>query len=68
MESFYILYKTTGNVKWRERGWEVFQAIQKFAKTKYGYGSISSVDRPPHVVMDDMPRWVDFILESVEIY
>lgn len=56
IESFFILYKTTGNVKWRERGWEIFQAIQKYAKTKHGYGSISNVNLPPHFPLDNMPR------------
>ncbi|KAF9443158.1 glycoside hydrolase family 47 protein [Macrolepiota fuliginosa MF-IS2] len=64
IESFYILYKTTGNVKWRERGWEVFQAIQQFAKTKYGYASIASVEIPPHRALDEMPSF--FLAETLK--
>ncbi|KAJ3575539.1 hypothetical protein NP233_g1040 [Leucocoprinus birnbaumii] len=64
IESFFILYKTTGNVKWRERGWEIFQAIQKFAKTRYGYGSISDVGRTPHFPLDDMPSF--FLAETLK--
>ncbi|KXN80800.1 Endoplasmic reticulum mannosyl-oligosaccharide 1,2-alpha-mannosidase [Leucoagaricus sp. SymC.cos] len=64
VESFFILYKITGNVKWRERGWEIFQAIQKYAKTKHGYGSISNVDRAPHFPIDDMPSF--FLAETLK--
>ncbi|KAF5346464.1 hypothetical protein D9756_010070 [Leucocoprinus leucothites] len=64
IESFFILYKTTGNVKWRIRGWEIFQAIQKYAKTEYGYGSISNIDRPPHLPMDEMPSF--FLAETLK--
>ncbi|KAL9709439.1 hypothetical protein Ac2012v2_007174 [Leucoagaricus gongylophorus] len=64
IESFFILYKTTGNVKWRERGWEIFQAIQKYAKTKHGYGSISNVNLPPHFPLDNMPSF--FLAETLK--
>ncbi|KAG5647834.1 hypothetical protein DXG03_007758 [Asterophora parasitica] len=59
VESFYILWRTTGDEVWRERGWFVFEAIEKHARTKYGYASITNVDTVPKSVtlLDEMPRY-----------
>ncbi|KIK61668.1 glycoside hydrolase family 47 protein [Collybiopsis luxurians FD-317 M1] len=66
LESFYILWRTTGNPVWRERGWSVFQSIQKHAKTELGYASImdvdSSSDKIP--VKDEMPSY--FFAETLK--
>ncbi|CCO31298.1 mannosyl-oligosaccharide alpha-1,2-mannosidase [Rhizoctonia solani AG-1 IB] len=44
LESVFLLWRTTKDPVWRERGWAAFQAIEKYSKTKYGYGSVSHVD------------------------
>ncbi|KAJ2930958.1 hypothetical protein H1R20_g6105, partial [Candolleomyces eurysporus] len=64
IESFYILWKTTGEVKWRERGWSVFEAIERHAKTKYGYASINNVDQVPPQWKDEMPSY--FLAETLK--
>jgi mannosyl-oligosaccharide alpha-1,2-mannosidase len=56
VESFYILYQTTGEEVWRERGWTIFESIQKETRTKYGYSSINHVDISPSEMKDEMPR------------
>ncbi len=58
MESFYLLWRTTGDEAWRERGWAVFQAIEKEAKTGSGYASLQSVFVSPAQKKDEMPRYV----------
>ncbi|KAG8887664.1 hypothetical protein FRB98_009226 [Tulasnella sp. 332] len=64
VESFFILYRVTGEEKWRERGYHIFQAIEDKAKTEYGYASIVGVDmaRPSH--MDTMPSY--FLAETLK--
>jgi len=55
VESFYILNKLTGDPIYREWGWEVFQSIEKYCKTKYGYGSLKDVTdsrQPPEDSME----------------
>ena len=42
---------------WRERGWAVFEAIEKHAKTQAGYASLRSVYRVPASLKDEMPRY-----------
>ena len=58
IESFYILWRTTKDSKWRSRGWELFQAIETQGKTEHGYASLSNVDVDPPLLKDEMPRRV----------
>ncbi|KAF5383721.1 hypothetical protein D9615_003586 [Tricholomella constricta] len=64
IESFYILWRTTGEVKWRERGWSVFEAIEKHARTIYGYASITNVDSASVTLLDEMPSY--FLAETLK--
>lgn len=64
IESMYILWKTTGNPKWRERGWKVFQAIEREAKTPSGYASLRSVEHSPAHLKDEMPSY--FLAETLK--
>ncbi|KAK7059746.1 alpha-1,2-mannosidase [Favolaschia claudopus] len=66
VETFYIMWRTTGDVKWRERGWAVFQALEKNTKTKYGYTSVRYVDDRNYkpYQKDDMPSW--FLAETLK--
>ena len=51
------MWRTTGDVKWRERGYAIFQAIEKHARTRYGYSTVYGIDG--HVrQLDDMPRYI----------
>ncbi|KAJ4473608.1 glycoside hydrolase [Lentinula aciculospora] len=66
LESFYIMWRTTGNPVWRERGWTIFQAIQKYAKTEIGYASLVDVDKSSTKapVKDEMPSY--FLAETLK--
>jgi mannosyl-oligosaccharide alpha-1,2-mannosidase len=57
VESIFYMWRLTGDYKWRERGYEIFQAIEKHTRTEYGYTSVMGVDGVPYQ-MDDMPRCV----------
>lgn len=61
VESLYILWRVTGNPKWRARGRSIFHAIEKQAKTSSGYASLRSVETSPAAKNDDMPRWVSSV-------
>ncbi|KAJ7089860.1 glycoside hydrolase [Mycena belliarum] len=64
LESFYILWRTTGAEVWRERGWAVFEAIEKHARLERGYASVSNVDSTPVVHLDEMPSF--FLAETLK--
>ncbi|KAJ3517736.1 hypothetical protein NLJ89_g293 [Agrocybe chaxingu] len=57
IESCYMLWKTTKNGIWRERGWSIFEAIERQAKTEYGYAGILQVDQIPTPLKDEMPSY-----------
>ena len=43
MESLYILNQLTGDPIYREMGWEIFQSIERYCKTKIAYGHYPDV-------------------------
>ncbi|KAF7371048.1 alpha-1,2-Mannosidase [Mycena sanguinolenta] len=64
VESFYILWRTTGNAVWRERGWAIFESIEKHARLERGYASVSTVDSVPVAHLDEMPSF--FLAETLK--
>ncbi|KAI9274433.1 glycoside hydrolase [Phascolomyces articulosus] len=44
IESIYILYRITGDPKYQEYGWEIFQSLEKYCKTEAAYSSIFNVE------------------------
>ena len=70
IESLFVLYRTTGDERYRERGWELFQAIQRHCRVDAGYVGLKSVWRVPDgdpANMDDyMPSF--FIGETLKYF
>ncbi|KAH9166879.1 seven-hairpin glycosidase [Lactarius sanguifluus] len=65
VESFYLLWRTTGDVMWRERGWEVFEALEREARVEGGgYSSVEDVRRVGGPKKDEMPSW--FLAETLK--
>ena len=58
----YIMWRTTGDPVWRERGWDIFQAIEREAKTPSGYASLANVAESPARKQDEQPRYVLSVL------
>lgn len=44
LETWYIMWKLGEGEVWRERGWTVFEAIERVTRTKYAYASVANVD------------------------
>jgi len=66
VESLFYLWKTTGDERWRERGWEIFLAIEERCKTEFGYANVASVDDAPFRNDNDMPSW--FLAETLKYF
>eukprot|EP00804_Cyclotella_cryptica_P017587 CCRYP_006741-RB/>CCRYP_006741-RB protein AED:0.04 eAED:0.04 QI:773/0.8/0.83/1/0.8/0.83/6/101/777 len=71
VEAFYYLSALTGdpiyrcfNLELQEWGWEVFQSIEKYCKTEYGYGSLKNVDNPSMPPEDRMESF--FLAETMK--
>ncbi|TFK39927.1 glycoside hydrolase family 47 protein [Crucibulum laeve] len=64
VESLYILWRVTGDTKWRTRGWAIFEAIEKECRTASGYANLISVQVSPAPKEDSMPSY--FLAETLK--
>lgn len=56
IESMFYLWKVTGDVRWRERGWSIFEALEKETRVGMGFASLKTVETSPAPKYNDMPR------------
>jgi mannosyl-oligosaccharide alpha-1,2-mannosidase len=57
VETFYLLWRTTGEITWRERGWAVFEALQRESRVEdAGFASIDNVYLVNSTKRNEMPR------------
>ena len=47
VESLFYLYRKTGEQKYRDQGWAIFQAFEKHSKAKGGYSGLRDVRNVP---------------------
>lgn len=57
IETIYVMWRYTGDVKWRERGWKIYEAIERYTKTPIAYGEYWDVGIAGSQPMDNMPRF-----------
>ncbi|KAI5115464.1 hypothetical protein M0805_006169, partial [Coniferiporia weirii] len=59
VESLFIAYRLTGEKKYREYGWQIFQAIEKHCKVSTGgYAAVLNVDELPVTLEDKMETFL----------
>lgn len=54
VEGMFYLFRATRDQKYRDWGWNIFQAIQKNCKTKHGYSSVRNVKSKNPTKFDEM--------------
>ncbi|CAE6444774.1 hypothetical protein ACGC1H_006871 [Rhizoctonia solani] len=55
VESLFLGWRLSGDIKYRKWGWDIFQAIEKHCKIpKGGYAGVESVFEVPVVLLDNM--------------
>ena len=64
VESFFVLYQLTGDPVYREWGWEVFQAIERYCKAAAGYGSLRDVQNTDAAPQNKMESF--FLAETLK--
>jgi len=64
IESMFYLWKVTGDMRWRERGWAIFEALERETKTEAGYVLLKSVEESSGPQTDDMPSY--FLAETLK--
>ncbi|KAI9468919.1 MAG: glycoside hydrolase [Benjaminiella poitrasii] len=45
VESLFVLYRVTGDVRYQEHGWRIYRALERHCRTSTGYASLRSVVR-----------------------
>ncbi|EGD84794.2 hypothetical protein H112_08509 [Trichophyton rubrum D6] len=59
IESVFIMYRITGDEAWREKGWEMFMAIERATRVDYGHSAIQDVTSKEPVFQDEMESfWI----------
>lgn len=50
IESLFILYRVTGNMRYQDIGWEIFQSLERYCRTPAAYSGLRDVTSPasPH--------------------
>ncbi|KAJ3094200.1 hypothetical protein HDU97_008389 [Phlyctochytrium planicorne] len=67
VESLFYLFRVTGDMKYREWGWKIFEAFEKWAKVESGgYSSLSDVTRLPPPKRDHMESF--FVGETLKYF
>jgi len=64
VESLFILNFLTGDPVYREWGWEIFQAIERFCRTDEAYGQLSDVGNINGIPEDKMESF--FLAETLK--
>ena len=63
VESLFIAFRLTGDKRYRDHGWAIFQAIEKHCRvTSGGYATIVNVDEVPARLEDKMETF--FLVSS----
>ncbi|KAF7794404.1 hypothetical protein EIP86_005538 [Pleurotus ostreatoroseus] len=64
IESMYLMWKTTGDTRWRDRAWGIFEALEREAKTEAGYAVLGNVEHSLGPKQDGMPSY--FLAETLK--
>ncbi|KAI0247096.1 seven-hairpin glycosidase [Lactifluus subvellereus] len=64
VETFHLLWRTTGDIVWRERGWAVFEAIERHSRVEAGFASVDNVYLVNGTKRNEMPSW--FLAETLK--
>lgn len=54
IESVFYMYRITGDVAWQEKGWRMFESIQKYTRTRLAYSAIDDVTSHVPFLRDEM--------------
>jgi mannosyl-oligosaccharide alpha-1,2-mannosidase len=54
IESLFVLYRTTADRQWQEKGWEIFQNIQNYTRTSIANAGIKDVTSENTEKIDSM--------------
>ena len=66
IESIFVLYRLTGDNRYQEMGWTVFESLERYCKRESGYTGLKDINNPGKGPIDDMPSY--FIAETLKYF
>ena len=57
IESVFYMWRITGDQEWQEKGWEMWERIEKVSWTDLAYSAITDVNDPDSPKADSMERY-----------
>ncbi|KAJ4321158.1 hypothetical protein N0V84_005510 [Fusarium piperis] len=54
VESIFIMYRLTGDSKWQDMAWEMFEAIKRFTTTEHGNAAVEDIISVETAQIDSM--------------
>jgi mannosyl-oligosaccharide alpha-1,2-mannosidase len=66
IESVFIMYRVTGDRKWRDKGWEMFESVRAHTRTNWGHSCIDNVMKPKPSHTDEMESF--WLAETLKYY
>ncbi|EJD49376.1 seven-hairpin glycosidase [Auricularia subglabra TFB-10046 SS5] len=66
IESVYLLWRTTKDDVWRERGWVMWEAVERETRVAHGYASTRGLNRDKVSHSDSLPSY--FFAETLKYY
>lgn len=64
LESLFVLYRTTGDSKWRDRGWQIWDSIARNTRTSSGFATAIRLNSKTPILEESMPSY--FLAETVK--
>ncbi|KAF0354953.1 glycoside hydrolase [Gigaspora margarita] len=64
IESLFILYRVTGDRKYQDKGWQIWQAIEKWCKTSSAYSGLINVNSEKVIQNNNMESF--FLAETLK--
>jgi mannosyl-oligosaccharide alpha-1,2-mannosidase len=62
----FYMYRITGDESWRDKGWKMWQAIQKHCRAEFGYSAIGDVTDPDSYQLDEMESF--WLAETIKYF
>ncbi|EGC35642.1 hypothetical protein DICPUDRAFT_55071 [Dictyostelium purpureum] len=56
VESIFILWRLTGDEKYQEWGWKIFEAIEKYCRLENGYAGLKDVNNIKDIHQDEVQQ------------
>lgn len=66
IESIFVLHRLTGDIRYQEMGWTVFEGLEHYCKRQSGYTGLKDISNPGEGLIDDMPSY--FIAETLKYF